>query len=161
MHKNNNIKNRNSLQGLRPFSSTIPKGLKNILRKGGYNFSNIVDNWINIVGKKIAARCYPIKVKNNRDFDKGIIFLNVIHGKELEIEYSKKDITDRINSFFGYQLIKDIKLKVIRKDQKLIKRSKNFSNKNSKLKLKLENIKNSELKNNLNKLIKAYDQKNN
>ena len=36
-----------------------------------------------------------------------------IHGKELEIEYAKKEIIDKINSFFGYNCINQIKLKII------------------------------------------------
>ena len=36
---------------------------------------------------------------------KGILVLNVIHGKEMEIEYKKKEIIDKINSFFGYNCI--------------------------------------------------------
>ena len=32
--------------------------------------------------------------------NKGNLTLNVIHGKELDIEYAKKDIIDKINSFW-------------------------------------------------------------
>ena len=41
----------------------------------------------------------------------GTLVLNVIHGKELEIEY-EKEIIDKINSFFGYDCITVI-LKVV------------------------------------------------
>ena len=46
----------------------------------------------------------------------GQITLNVMHGKELEIEYKKKFIIDKINSFFGYNCISDIKSKIIQKN---------------------------------------------
>ena len=52
MHKKKNIKTNTYLQGLRPISNTIPRGLRGILKKGGHNFSNVVDNWNTIVGKK-------------------------------------------------------------------------------------------------------------
>ena len=42
MHNKNNNKTQNYIQGLRPFSTSIPKALKKHLRKGGYNYSNIV-----------------------------------------------------------------------------------------------------------------------
>ena len=45
MHNKNNNKTQTFIQGLRPFSSSIPKTLKKHLRKGGYNYSSIVDNW--------------------------------------------------------------------------------------------------------------------
>ena len=41
------------------------------------------------------------------------LILNVIHGKELEIEYEKKEIIDKINSFFGYNCIKQVSLKIV------------------------------------------------
>ena len=63
MHNKNNNKTTTFTQGLRPFSSSIPKTLKKHLRKGGYNYSNIVDNWTNMVSKKISDACYPVTVK--------------------------------------------------------------------------------------------------
>ena len=41
------------------------------------------------------------------------LVLNVIHGKEMEIEYEKKEIIDKINSFFGYNCISHISLKIV------------------------------------------------
>ena len=159
MHKNNNIKTRSFLQGLRPFSSTIPRGLKKILRKGGYNFSSIVDNWTKIIGKNISSKCYPLKIKNNKEFDNGVVFLNVLHGKELEIEYEKKNIMDKINSFFGYEIIKNIKLKIVRANKKMKDKKEILNNSNSKLKSKLNQVKDPELKKTLDKLIQAYEKK--
>ena len=63
MHSKNNNKTQLFIQGLRPFSSSIPKTLKKYIRKGGYNYSNIVDNWTRIVSKKISNACYPISIK--------------------------------------------------------------------------------------------------
>ena len=159
MHKNNNIKTRSFLQGLRPFSSTIPRGLKKILRKGGYNFSSIVDNWTKIIGKNISSKCYPLKIKNNKEFDNGVVFLNVLHGKELEIEYEKKNIIDKINSFFGYEIIKNIKLKIVRANKKMKDKKEILNNSNSKLKSKLKQVKDPDLKKTLDKLIQAYEKK--
>ena len=55
MHNKDNNKSKNFIQGLRPFSSSIPKTLKKHLKKGGYNYSNIVDNWTKMVSEKISA----------------------------------------------------------------------------------------------------------
>ncbi len=54
MHSKNNNKSQTFIQGLRPFSSSIPKTLKKHLKKGGYSYSKIVDNWTKMVSKKIA-----------------------------------------------------------------------------------------------------------
>ena len=89
MHNKNNNKTLTFIQGLRPFSSSIPKTLKKHLRKSGYNYSNIVDNWTKMVNKKISDACYPNTVKMGKDMKDGNLVLNVIHGKEMEIEYAK------------------------------------------------------------------------
>ena len=111
MHNKDNNKSKNFIQGLRPFSSSIPKTLKKHLKKGGYNYSNIVDNWTKMVSKKISDACYPITVKMEKEMRDGTLVLNVLHGKELEIEYAKKEIIDKINSFFGYNCIDQVTLR--------------------------------------------------
>ena len=157
--KYNINKSRNFIQGLRPFSSSLPHGLKKILKKGGYNFSNIVDNWTKMVGRDISSSCYPNTIKMTKDMNNGILVLNVIHGNELDVEYKKKEIIDRINSFFGFKYIKEIKLKIVQK-KLATKETRKFSEQNfSKYSNKLNNIQNQELKNSLSKLIKAYSKK--
>ena len=155
MHnKKYNNKTQNFIQGLRPFSNSIPHGLKKILKKSGYNFNNIVDNWTKMVGKETSQACYPVKVKTSRDNINGTLILNVIHGKEIEVEYNKSEIISKINSFFGYNCIKQIKLRTAQQEKmktKIKKNSKKFFK-------KLENI---ELKKSLNQLIDAFNTKNN
>ncbi len=159
MHNKNNNKTQTYIQGLRPFSTSIPKTLKKHLRKGGYNYSNIVDNWTNIVSKKISDACYPITVKIGKEMKNGTLELNVLHGKEIEVEYQKNEIKDKINSFFGYNCINDIRLKIIY--EKLDKKKKTFPKiKNLKLiEEKMKNVKDEKLKNSLNIFLKAYDEK--
>ena len=113
MHNKNNNKTQTFIQGLRPFSSSIPKTLKKFLKKGGYNYSNIVDNWTKMVSKKISDACYPVTIKMGKEMRNGTLVLNVVHGKEIEVEYMKKEIIDKINSFFGYSCIKQVSLKIV------------------------------------------------
>ena len=42
-----------------------------------------------MVSKKISNSCYPITVKMGKEMKDGTLVLNVIHGRELEIEYKK------------------------------------------------------------------------
>ena len=154
--KGNINKSKNFIQGLRPFSSSLPHGLKKILKKGGYNFSNIVDNWVKMVGKDISSSCYPSTIKTTKDMNNGTLFLIVIHGNELDVEYKKQEIIDKINSFFGFNCIKEIKLKIVQK-KRTTKQTKESSEQNFlRYSNKLDNIQNQELKKSLSKLIKAY-----
>ena len=160
MHNKNNNKTQTYIQGLRPFSNSIPKTLKKHLRKGSYNYSNIVDNWTSIVNKNISDACYPVSVKMKKSMKDGTLVLNVIHGKEVEIEYTKNEIIDKINSFFGYNCISNITLKII--ENKINKRDKilpKIKNLNS-LEKKIKNIDNKQLKISLKNFLKAYDEKN-
>ena len=83
------------------------------------------------------------------------LVLNVIHGKELEIEYGKNNIIDKINLYFGYNFISKIELKIINKvlnkNEKIVSRRSFDRN--------LSDIKNINLKKKLNQLIKAYNEK--
>tara|TARA_B100000963_G_C22463520_1_gene596802 strand:+ start:87 stop:572 length:486 start_codon:yes stop_codon:yes gene_type:complete len=158
MHNKNNNKTQTFVQGLRPFSSSIPKKLKKYLKKGGYNYSNIIDNWTKMVGEKISDACYPVKVKMGKEMKDGNLVLNVIHGKEMEIEYEKKEIIDKINSFFGYNCISNVTLKIVEEkinfNNKFFPKIKNLS----KIEEKMDKIKDNDLKSSLSNLLKAFDE---
>ena len=160
MHSKNNNKSQTFIQGLRPFSSSIPKTLKKHLRKGGYNYSNIVDNWTKMVSKKIADACYPITVKMGKEMREGTLVLNVIHGKELEVEYKKNEIMDKINIFFGYKCISNVVLKIV---QDTVKPKKNFPKIKdfSKIEDKMSKVNDDTLKSSLNNFLKAFNERNN
>ena len=160
MHIKNNNKTQMFIQGLRPFSSSIPKTLKKHLRKGGYNYSNIVDNWTKMVSKKVSDACYPLTVKMGKEMRDSTLVLNVIHGKEMEVEYEKKEIIDKINSFFGYNCISQVTLKIvqdkIKTDEKVFPKIKNFS----KIEEKMNRVNDDGLKSSLNNFLKAFNERN-
>ena len=160
MHSNDSSKLKNFIQGLRPFSSSIPKTLKKHLKKGGYNYSHIVDNWTKIVSEKISNACYPLTVKMGKEMRDGTLVLNVIHGKEMEVEYKKKEIIDKINVFFGYNYINKVTLKIVQgtvlTNKKVFPKIKNFS----KIEEKINKVNNDELKNSLNNFLKAFNERN-
>ena len=160
MHIKNNNKAQMFIQGLRPFSSSIPKTLKKHLRKGGYNYSNIVDNWTKMVSKKISDSCYPLTVKMGKETKNGTLVLNVIHGKEMEIEYKKEEIIDKINSFFGYNCISKVTLKIvqntIKTKDRVFPKIKNLTE----IEKKMNKINNNDLKNSLKNFLKAFNERN-
>ena len=148
-----------AIQGLRPVSKTLPRGLKTILKRGGHNYSSIINNWSDLVGKKIANVCYPKSIKTGKELKNGVLFLNVAHGDQLLVEYSKKDIIDKINAFFGYQFVKELRLVLVREKVEIKKRHDLDKNKISKYHRKIENIESSKLKKNLEGLISAFGKK--
>ena len=85
----------------------------------------------------------------------------VKRGHEVDLEYSKKEIMDKMNSFFGYSVV--AKLKFINfDDDKHITSTKKSVERNvtiKKYKNKLNDIKNEKIKKSLIELTKVFKQK--
>ena len=81
------------MQGLRPFSNSIPKTLKKHLKKNGYNYSNIVDNWTRMVSKKISDACYPVTVKMEKEMKTLKIVLDKLKSRNTKKEKKIKRCT--------------------------------------------------------------------
>jgi len=150
-YKRNNKESKTYVQGLRPFGNTLPRGIKGILKKNGYNYSEIISKWNLLVGKNISNSCHPKSIKMTQGNKNGTLILSVERGNEINIEYSKNEIINKINSYFGYKLINEIRLQtfssVNKKETKLI-------NKYSKrMKEKIDEIKNKNIRDSLSQLL--------
>ena len=126
MHfKQNNKESKTYVQGLRAFGNTLPRGLKGILKKNGYNYSEIISKWSIMVGGKISNCSYPKSIKMRKGNSNGTLVLGIKRGNEIDVEYAKKDIINKINSYFGFNLISTIKLETFSEKNKNNK-NKNF-----------------------------------
>ena len=160
MHKkNNNSLTKNFIQGLRPLANTLPTQIKKILKKNGFNLSSIVDNWTNIVGNDISNKCYPFNIKALSGSKNVTLVLNVIHGKEVDIEYNKINIIDTINSYFGYSFISNIKIKTIHSENSKSEKTSYLKKNKTSFDNNLNKVKDINLKNKLEKLIEAFNEK--
>ena len=162
MSYKNNIKQRNkSFQGLRSFKDTLPTNIKKIIKKKGHIFSETLNNWRYIVGNKLFEICYPKSFKNSNKFGVSTLCVMVKRGHEVDLEYSKKEITDKMNSFFGYTVVE--KLNFISFDDAQTKFRKIDENENhvtnSKYADRIKNIKNDKIKKSLLELNKLFKQR--
>ena len=154
-HKQNNKESKTYVQGLRPFGNTLPRGLKGILKKNGYNYSEIISKWSILVGKDISSCSYPKSIKMPKGDKNCILVISVKRGDEINIEYSKNEIINKINSYFGYKLINEIRLETFN-SEKVKKTNKNILVKTSKnYEKKINEIKNEKIKNSLSQLLDA------
>ena len=150
-HKQNNKESKTYVQGLRPFGNTLPRGIKGILKKNGYNYSEIISKWNLLVGKEISNCCYPKSIKMARGDRRGTLILSVERGNEINVEYSKKEIINKINIYFGYELINEIRLKTFNSTNK---KERNILNKSSKKFIeKINEIKNKDIRDSLSQLL--------
>jgi len=159
--KNNTKQRFRTIQGLRSFKDTLPKNIKKIIKKKGHIFSETLNNWKYIVGTELFQICYPKAFKNSNKFGVSTLQIMTKRGHEVDLEYSKKEIMNKMNSFFGYAVVE--KLKFISFDDaqtKFKKVNKNENNvTNNKYTDRINDIKNDKIKNSLLELTKIFKQR--
>ena len=162
MQSKNNTKQRSqSIQGLRSFKDTLPKNVKKIINKKGQIYSETLSNWKYIVGVELFNICYPKTFKNSNRFGVSTLVVMVKRGHEVDMEYSKKDIINNMNNYFGYSVVEKIKLVTFDDHQKIsLENEKNTKNVSiNKYKKRLNDVKNDKIKKSLIELTKVFREK--
>ena len=159
--KNNTKQRFKTIQGLRSFNDTLPKNIKKIIKKKGHIFSETLNNWKYMVGNEIFQICYPKSFKNSNKFGVSTLHVMVKRGHEVDLEYSKKDIMDKMNSFFGYNVVEKLKFISFDSSQTKFKRQveENNSVTNNKYADRVNSIKNDKVKKSLLELTKIFKQR--
>lgn len=162
MQSKNNTKQRSqSIQGLRSFKDTLPKNVKKIINKKGQIYSETLSNWKYIVGVELFNVCYPKTFKNSNRFGVSTLVVMVKRGHEVDMEYSKKDIINNMNNYFGYSVVEKIKLVTFDDHHKIsLENEKNTKNVSiNKYKKRLNDVKNDKIKKSLIELTKVFKEK--
>ena len=159
--KNNTKQRFKTIQGLRSFKDTLPKNIKKIIKKKGHVFSETLNNWKYIVGTEIFQICYPKSFKNSNKFGVSTLHVMVKRGHEIDLEYSKKEIMDKMNSFFGYAVVEKLKFISFDDAQTKFKKVDESDNHvtNSKFTDRINDIKNDKIKKSLLELTKLFKQR--
>ena len=162
MSYKNNIKQRNSsFQGLRSFKDTLPTSVKKIINKKGHIYSETLNNWKYIVGDRLFKICYPKTFKSSNRFGVSTLLIMVKRGHEVDLEYSKKEILDKMNSFFGYSVVEKLKFLSFDDKQKIFLK-KEIDQENvaiNKYQNKINDVKNDKIKKSLIELTKVFKEK--
>ena len=162
MSYKNNIKQRNSsFQGLRSFKDTLPTSIKKIINKKGHIYSETISNWKYIVGENLFKVCYPKSFKNSNRFGVSTLLIMVERGHEVNLEYSKKKIIDKMNSFFGHSVVEKLKFTSFDNEKKIISsdNDQEMNVTNNKYKKKINDVKNEKIKKSLIELSKVFREK--
>jgi len=85
----------------------------------------------------------------------------VRRGNEVDLEYSKKEIITRMNTFFEDQVVEKIKLTSFNDERKILveKNDSNLNVTNNKFKDKISDVKNEKIKKSLLELTKVFKEK--
>jgi hypothetical protein len=162
MRYKNNIKQRfGTIQGLRSFKDTLPKNIKKVITNRGQIYSETLNNWKFIVGENLFRICYPKSFKNSNKFGVSTLLIMVKRGHEIDLEYSKKDIIDKMNNFFGKVIVEKIKFKSFEKEQKINTDTTLFKKSVAKNKYqnKINDVKNEKIKKSLLELSRVFKEK--
>jgi hypothetical protein len=155
-------KQRNgSIQGLRSFKDTLPKNIKKVINKKGHIYSETLNNWKYIVGENLFNICYPKSFKNSNKFGVSTLLVMVKRGNEVDLEYSKKEIMNKMNSFFGYSVVENLKLTSF-DDEKIFPKIEKINDQNvtnDKYQKKIKDVKNEKIKKSLMELTKVFKEK--
>ena len=160
-YKNNTKQRFSTIQGLRSLKDTLPKNIKKVINNRGQVYSEVLNNWKIIAGESLFKFCYPKSFKSSNKFGTSTLLIMVQRGKEVDLEYSKKEIVDRMNNFFGKTVVEKIKFTSFDYEEKIINKEKKFNRSVTKDKFdnQIKNIKNDKIKKSLIELTKIFREK--
>jgi len=84
-----------------------------VLRHGHVNiisYSKLLNIWETVVGEKISKKAHPIGMKTIKGGRKNILFLGMTGPYMAELSLQKRDIIEKINSYYSKDIIDQIKL---------------------------------------------------
>ena len=85
----------------------------------------------------------------------------VKRGHEVDLEYSKKEIIDKMNSFFGYSVVEKLKFTSFDDEKKILSNENDLEDNvtNKKYQKKINDVKNEKIKKSLLELTKVFKKK--
>jgi hypothetical protein len=100
----------------RPLADLLRKTLSDAFAKQGFASTELVTRWSEIVGAEIATYSEPEKIRWARPVgndlpEPGTLVLRVEGPMALEIQHMSGVVLERVNRFFGWQAIGDIRLR--------------------------------------------------
>ena len=101
---------RRKERGLLAVGTSLPKIAAPALRKRGFAQAKLITDWPAIVGDMLARETLPQKLVFPRGSrGDGILHLRVTSGFALELQHIAPQLIERINGFFGYRAVADLR----------------------------------------------------
>ncbi|MEQ1578809.1 MAG: DciA family protein [Hyphomicrobium sp.] len=101
----------------------VPKLTQKSFEKYGFSTATLLTDWVRIVGQDLAQDTAPERLKWPRGMaeqrqksgdDKGLggatLVLRVDPARALDISYKERQITERINTYFGYRAVCELRI---------------------------------------------------
>jgi len=100
----------------RPLADLVHRTLNDAFAKQGFASTELVTRWADIVGAEIASHAEPEKIQWSRPREgktpePGTLVLRVEGPTALEIQHLSAVILERVNRFFGWRAVRDLRLR--------------------------------------------------
>lgn len=107
----------------RTVGSYVPRLTQKAMQKYGFSTAALLTDWAAIVGKDLAVHTAPLKLVWSRAPEVygetpavhagrpgATLFVKVEAARALDIEYKRAQIIERINGFFGYRAVAELRI---------------------------------------------------
>ena len=145
------MKKNRSFSTLKPIHTLLPENLKKLIKNHPTsNYENLKKSWKKIVGENLSKKCELVKVQKYNS--ENSIFLKVDRNYLIDVDYSRDEIIEKVNSFLGFKFASKVLINIkenkspqgVKKGLKLNKKMENLidSLNDEELKNKLKNFSN-------------------
>lgn len=114
---------RRTMLGPKAVGSFVPRLTQPAFEKYGFSAATLITDWAGIVGSDLAKYTSPERLKWPKlvpargkvdEIDQGrpgaTLVLRVDQGRALDIQYKAAQIIERINAYFGYGAVADLRI---------------------------------------------------
>ena len=96
---------------LNPLSAEVARLTKAALGSRGFAEAGLISDWGSIVGAETGRMTRPVALKFPKSQRQdGILTVQAGGGAALELQHLKPQILERINAYFGYRAVADLKI---------------------------------------------------
>jgi len=117
-------KHSKALHGVRAVGSFLPGLTRNAFQKFGFSTATLVTDWPVIAGAELAAYTAPERLKWPRGVERSedgaqlagkgrsgaTLVLRVDGARALEVQYKSRQVLERINAYFGYAAVAELRI---------------------------------------------------
>ncbi len=103
--------------GLDSLIRFLPQVTRKAFEKHGFSSHEIAENWAEIVGPEIARYASPERIRwrrkvssDSRINDGGVLTVRVEGPRAIELQHQTPQIMERINGYFGYLAVVDVRI---------------------------------------------------
>lgn len=140
------MKKNRSFSTLKPIHTLLPENLKKLIKNHPTsNYENLKKSWKKIVGENLSKKCELVKVQKYNS--ENSIFLKVDRNFLIDVDYSRDEIIEKVNSFLGFKFASKILINI--KENKSPQSVKKGLKLNKKIENLIDSLNDKELKNKL------------